>query len=463
MTWIQARIAAMLLIPGLSPARAGADDLDLYLRDQMARRHIPGLSLAVVREGKVALARGYGLASVELAVPATPSTVFELASVSKQFTATAIMLLVEDGKLGLDDRIVDRLPGLPPLWAGITVRHLLNHTSGIPDYLRPPLSLRDDHSGGDLIALVAGKPLEFPPGEGWAYSNTNYLLLGLIVERASGQAFPRFLDDRIFRPLGMAATRVTDPLAIIPGRATGYEHAGGTLRVRDFLSPTLSATGDGGVSSSALDLARWSAALDGETLLRAPALRQMWTPGKLKDGTPTHYGFGWAIGRDGDHPVIEHSGAFPGFNAHLARYPDDKLTVIVLANTSTARAERIARAIAARFIPGLPIPAEPAEDLEDPPTTARHKALLLAWLEGKLDPALFTPEARAALFPAAIEAVRKNLAPLGPLRTFAWLANDEERGLRTRRYRAELGQTAWALTITLADDGKIAGVIIRPE
>lgn len=169
MTWNRPWIAVPLLMLAPSMARAGgeAEAIDATVRDQMARRHIPGLALAVVREGKVTLARGYGLASVELSVPATPATVFELASVSKQFTATAIMLLVADGKLALDDPIVDRLPGLPPAWRAITVRHLLNHTSGLQDYLRSPgFSLRDDLAPADLVKLVAAKAPDFPPANG---------------------------------------------------------------------------------------------------------------------------------------------------------------------------------------------------------------------------------------------------------------------------------------------------------
>ncbi len=457
-------IAILTLALGWGPAGAEGDGVDALIRAAMERRHVPGLAVAVVRDGKVVLSRGYGLASVELAVPATPATVFELASVSKQFTASAVMLLVEDGKLGLGDKVVDRLPGLPAAWKEVRIRHLLEHTSGIADYLGSPgLSLRDDHDAPALIGLVAPRPLGFEPGSAWEYSNTNYLLLGLIVERASGQQLGQFLEARIFRPAGMLATRANDPFAIIPNRATGYDREGGKLRVREFISPSLSATGDGAVGSTVLDLARWVIALEAGTILKPDLVRRMWTPARLRDGKAAGYGFGWLIGQDGRHRLIEHAGAFPGFNSDLAIYPDDRLATVVLANTSTAHAERIGRAVAAQYLPDLVIKPEPALDVEDPATTAAHKAVLVAWLAGKLDPARFTPEARAALFPAAIEDVRKQLAPLGALGAFAWLDAEEGLGLRTLRYRARIGTESLILTVSIDGAARIAGIAIQPE
>jgi len=331
-------------------ASSQTDQVDSYIKEQVAKRQIPGLSLAVVRGGEVVFARGYGMANVELSVPATPDSVYELASVSKQFTATAIMLLVEDGKLGLDDPITDRLPNLPEAWGGITVRNLLNHTSGIDEYFQTSrLSLRRDYTTDELIKLVADLPLRFSPGERWAYTDTNYLILGMIVEKVGGQSLAEFLAERIFQPLGMGATRVNDTLAVIPNRATGYDRHGETLRIRDFISPTLAAIGDGEVVSSVLDLAKWDAALDSEVLLKRSVLQQMWTPAKLKDGKPTSYGLGWAIGEQSGHKFVKHSGVVPGFNAHISRFADDRLTVIVLANTTSAGAGVIAMGVASKF------------------------------------------------------------------------------------------------------------------
>ncbi len=352
---IRPAVLSLILCPAMAAAQTA--EVEDYVKEQVARRHIPGLSLAVVRGGEVVLARGYGMANVELSVPATPETVYELASVSKPFTASAVMMLVEEGKLALDDPITDHLPGLPKAWEGITVRNLLNHTSGIKDYLNTEhLSFRKDYTNDEIIKTVADLPLDFPPGRKWAYSNTNYALLGMVIEYASGKSLAEFLAARVFGPLGMGSSRVNDTLAIIPNRASGYERHGGTLRIRDFVSPSLAATGDGEVVSSVLDLARWDAALDSGKLLKRSTLRRMWTPATLKDGTETGYGLGWAVGEHGGHKVVEHSGGFPGFSAHISRYEDDKLTVIVLANIASADAGRIARGWRRSTSPRCPSP-----------------------------------------------------------------------------------------------------------
>ena len=184
-----------LALPFPGSVMAGVDEaVDAFVKGQVAKQQIPGLALAVVRDGQVVFARGYGLANVEMGVAATPDTVFELASVSKQFTASAVMLLVGDGKIKVDDPIGDHLHGLPKSWAGITIRHLLGQTSGLKDYLAVPgLSLRDDYDDAALIKLVAEDPLDFPPGTHWAYSNTNYALLGMTVARVSGRSLAVFL------------------------------------------------------------------------------------------------------------------------------------------------------------------------------------------------------------------------------------------------------------------------------
>jgi CubicO group peptidase (beta-lactamase class C family) len=438
--------------------------VNTYVQEQVAKRRIPGLSLAVVRGGEILYAKGYGMADVERAVPATPETVYELASVSKQFTATAVMMLVEEGKFKLDDSVADRLVIVPQAWRDVTVRNLLNHTSGIKDYLgTKDISFRKDYTNDELIGMVAKLPLDFAPGEKWSYSNTNYVLLGMLIEKANGQSLADFLARRIFDPLGMKSSRVNDTLAVIPNRATGYERAGGVLRIRDFVSPTLAATGDGEVVSSVLDLAKWDAALDQETLLKRPVLQQMWTPATLKDGKKTHYGFGWGVGEQNGHQVVSHSGGFPGFNANISRYPQDRLTVIVLANTSSAGADRIARGVASKYVPALAEPETAAIPDEDAVTTRKLKAVVIAMLDGQLEADLFTPEAKKDHLPEKVQEVGKSIAPLGPLKSFELIGRKPEGGLRVHSYRAVFGETALVLTFTLTGDGQIAGLTLVPE
>ena len=210
-------------------AVSSTSGIDDYIQGLMQKRHIPGVSIAVVRDGKVILAKGYGVANVELSVPATERTVYQLASVTKMFTATAIMMLVAEGKLKLDDRITERLSDLPAAWRDVTVRHLLNHTSGIKSYTSVKdfhKTSRKDYDRRELLALVTKVPLEFAPGEKWSYCNTGYFLLGMLIEKVSGKEYGEFLDERIFQPLGMTQTRVNDLRAIIPDRARATSGTG---------------------------------------------------------------------------------------------------------------------------------------------------------------------------------------------------------------------------------------------
>ena len=332
------------------------DAVDRFVAAQMESQHIPGLSLAVVRGGAVVRASGYGSASLELDVPVTPQTVFQIGSITKQFTATAIMMLAEEGRVSLEESVTHALEGLPAAWEGVTVRHLLDHTSGIKSFTGIPDVMARltflPASRDEVVALVADAPLEFAPGEQYAYNNTGYYLLGHIIERASGQPYGDFLGDRIFAPLKMEATRVNDLKDILPDRACGYEWAEDRWRNADHISMTWPFSA-GALVSTTLDLARWDAALGSETLLPKAAWEMMWAPTTLTDGTKTGYGFGWAVGDYEGHPSVGHSGGIPGFMTHAERFPADDLAVIVLANVAPADPALIARGVAGHYVPGL--------------------------------------------------------------------------------------------------------------
>ena len=223
--------AALLLAFGLATS-VQADAVDDYVQPQMRARHIPGVSLGIIRDGKIVKAQGYGAANLELNVPATTATVFEIGSNTKQFTAAAIMMLVEEGKVQLDDKITKYFPDAPKTWNRITVRHLLTHTSGIQNHVAVPgymnifktsITSETTPARDELLRMFFKLPLEFQPGETCAYDNTGYILLGIIVEKASGKTYWHFLDERIFKPLGMSSTRNTEPQSIIAHRASGYE------------------------------------------------------------------------------------------------------------------------------------------------------------------------------------------------------------------------------------------------
>jgi CubicO group peptidase (beta-lactamase class C family) len=326
---------------------AQADKIDDYVHSEIERQHIPGLSLLVARDGKTIRAQGYGFANVELQVPVKPETVFQSGSVGKQFTATAVMMLVEEGKIRLDDPVTKYLPGAPATWQQVTISELLSHTAGFTDYPKN-FDFRKDYTENQLLRMVEGIPLAFPPGTQWSYANLGYLTLGIVIHRVTGEFYGDFLQQRIFRPLGMTTTRIISEADIVPNRAAGYRLVKGELKNQEWVSPMLNTTADGALYFSILDLAKWDAALYTEELLKRSSLDQMWTVKKLKDGQPNsgHYGFGWTIENKNGHRVIGHDGSWQGFESNISRYVDDKLTVVVLANLADSNPEAIADHVA---------------------------------------------------------------------------------------------------------------------
>lgn len=316
-----------------APARAQAGDVDALVREHMAGHQVPGVAVAVVRDGKVVHAKGYGLANVEWNAPVTPETVFQSGSVGKQFTAALVMILAEEGKLGLDDPVSKHLPEAPPAWKDITVRHLLTHTSGISGAAYDKvIDLRRDYTEAELVAEIARLPLDFPPGGQWRYSNPGYVILGVLIGRVGGKFYGDLLREKVFAPLGMTTARVISEADIVGNRADGYRLADGELKNQPWVAPALNTTADGSLYLTLLDLAKWDAALYGERILSRAALAQMWSPARLSSGALTDYGFGWFLGARGGVGFMRHGGAWQGFSSDIVRYPDRKLTVIVLAN-----------------------------------------------------------------------------------------------------------------------------------
>jgi D-alanyl-D-alanine carboxypeptidase len=446
------------------PVESGAGGVDAYVQRVMAKRHIPGASVAVVKDGKVVLAKGYGLASVELGVPATADTVYQLASVTKTFTATAIMLLARDGKLSLDDKITERLPDLPEAWKGVTVRHLLSHTSGIKSYTSVKdfhKSTRKDFAPHEILGLVAKEPLEFRPGEKWDYSNTGYFLLGMLIEKTAGKPYGEFMAERVFQPLEMTRTRANDLRAIVPNRAQGYEWDGKDLRNGEYVSPSQPYAA-GMLLSSVNDLVKWDAALSGHTLLDEKSLERMWTPTRLSDGSEAGYGCGWEISKVNGHRRVSHGGGIKGFSTEFARFPDDRLTVIVLTNAEGGHAGAIARKIAGQFVPELAEKAEEPIADKDEATSKRMRRMFEGALKGEVDEALFTDEAKKRLVPR-IRGDKERLASFGALKSFQLLERKESDGGLRLRYRLVLENERLKLLVSLDKDGKIQGAGLQSE
>jgi D-alanyl-D-alanine carboxypeptidase len=335
---------ASLALVLLSTDPARADRVDRYIQSQMTEHRIPGLALKIIRDGKVAKTAAYGLANIELNVPAKPETVFEIGSITKQFTAAGILLLAQDGKLSVDNQIGNYLKDLPEAWTNVTIRHLLTHTSGIKSYTGLDGFQIWRHLTQDQFIKAIGKQsMDFSPGDSWKYCNTGFNLLGYIIENVSGKNYWDFMSQQIFQPLGMHATTNRLLSLIIPNRAAGYEQTNRVWVNRDCdLTEVFAA---GAIASTVGDLAKWSAALDQERILTAASKEQMWTPANLNSGKATKYGFGWHVDAFEGHRNIGHGGSTSGFSASIQRFPDDRLAVIILTNTDEQIATTLARKI----------------------------------------------------------------------------------------------------------------------
>ncbi len=322
-----------------------------YVKAEIHRQHIPGLALLVVKSGKIVRAEGFGLANVELQVPVKPETIFQSGSVGKQFTATAVMMLVEEGKIGLDDSLTKYFADAPASWKEVTVRDLLSHSAGFGDYPKD-FNFRKDWTEDEELNLIESVPLAYPPGTSWAYSNFGYVTLGILIHRVTGEFYGDFLQQRIFQPVGMTSTRIISEADIVPNRAAGYRLVKGELKNQEWVAPVVNTTADGSLYFSILDLAKWNDVLYTDKLLKRSSLDLMWTPVKLKNGQPNkgNYGFGWFIDERAGHRCIHHDGSWQGFETAIDRYVDDQVTVVALANLADSNPGKITQHVAEMYL-----------------------------------------------------------------------------------------------------------------
>jgi CubicO group peptidase (beta-lactamase class C family) len=446
--------------------------IDAFIAKEMAEQKIPGLALGIYSRGQILLAKGYGLANVELDVPVKPETIFQSGSVGKQFVSAAIMMLVEEGKLSLDDSITKYFPDAPATWKPILIKNLLSHTSGLSEYEsddrtgpKGPFYMRMDFTEDELVSKIEALPIEWPVGSKWDYRNTNYVLLGVIIHKITGKPYYEFLGERIFKPLGMTSTRLISDRDIIPNRSAGYEiDDHGQLKNQEWVSPTFNSTADGALYFNVPDLNKWDAALYGTQLLKQSSLDQMWTVYLLNDGKPNAagYGFGWMIGKQSGHKRIEHGGAWQGFTCRIARYPDDNLTVVVLTNLDAehARPGPIADVVAGLADPALmPPKLLPIADTQPALTSAVSK-LLDQLAAGKEFPSETTDKATPHIVPDS-KTVREKLASLWPGGTLALVKLIPPEGASdqpTSVYRLSKGNTAVLLFVDSLPDAKISSL-----
>lgn len=425
-----------------APTRAAIDSVDRYIQAELTRQRIPGMSVAVLSGDSLLLARGYGLAHLEHRVPATDSTVYQSASVGKQFTAALVLTLAREGRLGLDDPIRRWFPEAPDAWQAITVRHLLTHTSGIPDYTEGAVDYRRDYTEDELVAVAVRLPLEFAPGETWRYSNTGYALLGFLVRRATGRFYGDLLRERIFQPAGMRSARVISESDIVPNRAAGYELVQGRIRNQEWIAPSINTTADGSLYLSLRDLIAWTVALNRRSVLDSAALAQSWAPVRLKGGGGTYgYGFGWSIDHQRGRARIGHTGAWQGFKASIQRYPGSGLTVIALANLDAALPAPVSFAVAGILEPALLPPhlMPPGGDGPREPIQSLLAAVVADSAGARLTPGLrgFISEDTRREWRAELQAVRR----------WERLGCDDLRGRRLERLGGRIARVCYARAV----------------
>jgi CubicO group peptidase (beta-lactamase class C family) len=443
-----------------------ADPLDVYVQRAMADLHIPGAVVGIAHDGRPPAIRAFGLSNAELHSAMTEASVFRVGSVTKQFTAAMVLLLAQRGALALDDEVKTFLPDIPNVPAGVTVRHLLSHTSGIVDFTTIPNSVsfaRLDRLPRDVVKPALELPLEFRPGERFSYSNTNYVLAAMIVERVGGaRRFGAILQDNLFGPLGMSATRTDDQQAVIPGRANGYNWVDGTLLNAAYISPTNS-FGSGNVISTVPDLLKWVAALHDRRVVNAAMLAQMLTPAVLSGGQPIHYGLGTELGERDGHSFVGHGGEVAGFNSQVVRYSGDRLTVVVLTNQGDAPTDEIAHHVAAIELGWPVVSLAPIPD-SDPIFTTRFRQLLATMATGVADPQEFTEDAQREVLATIRRAGPEILGRRGPMTALVLVQRRATGDRRTLVYRESFAQGPSILwTIQLDAQSRIASLEPRLE
>jgi D-alanyl-D-alanine carboxypeptidase len=330
---------------------AEASEIESYVTAQMQRQRVPGLSMAIVRSKNVIYSKAFGAANLELNAPATTSSVFKIGSTSKPFIAIAIMMLVEEGKLSLDDDITKYFNKTPSSWSGINLRHLLSHTSGFPREL-PGWTSYGDFSEEDFVAMIEKTEPTTKPGERYSYSNAGYFTLAAILTKVSGKPWPDFLKSRIIDPIGMKSTRTTTWRELVPNRASGYLWRDDQWVNEGYI---LTVRPSGALMSTAEDLARWDIALRGGKVLKPQTLNAMFAPTRLASGALSAYGLGWELSEFRGRRLIAANGDILGFQAAFIHDIDDDVTIIVLINCACGNDDTIAKGALVKLLPELAV------------------------------------------------------------------------------------------------------------
>lgn len=439
---------------GLDPSTT--TKIDSIASQVLRTTGVPSASVAVVTHGQLAYAKAYGSAKLEPAVPATPDMRYAIGSISKQFTASALLLLQQDGKLSLDDPVSKFVPGLTR-GSEVTIRELLSHTSGYQDFWPQdyvmPMMLKPA-TPQSIVDRWGKQPLDFDPGTRWQYSNTNYTIAGMVVEKASGMPFFQFVRRRILAPIGLLSASDFDasPSAANP---TGYlRYALGPLRAApDAGSGWMFAAGE--LAMTASDLAKWDASIIRRSLLSPSSYSELETEVRLKNGSGTAYGLGIGVAMQGGRLVLEHNGEVSGFTAENMVYPDDSVAIVVLTNQDAAPASGgIARQISSLLFA--------TDDAVTQINTGQARRIFESLQQGQIDRSLFTSNANAYFSDQALQDFAASLGPLGPPMGFVQISQQKRGGMTLRVYRVSFrGRNLRVWTYELPD-GKLEQLQVAP-
>ena len=451
------RLMVLCLILGLGTSFVRADEIDDLVKQQMEADHIPGLSIAVVHKGKIVKIQGYGVSDLEKKTPVTPQTMFKIASVSKQFIASAIVLLAADGKLNLNDSITRYFPDAPETWKPITLKHLLSHTSGLvresPAY--HPIFAKTDL---EIVKATYPVPMKFQPGERWEYCNVGYFALADIIRQVSGKPWPEFCQERIFAKAGMPDTFATNAVPEKYGTLISYNWDENTSKkATEFVTLRPS----GAFASTVVNLANWELSLQQGKVLSKKLQEMMHQPTVLTDGFPYPYGFGWETDTVNAVARVRHGGSLGGFRTEFMRFPSEKLAVIVLTNQDSANPLKIARLVATTVAPVLKYKS--IKDT-DPAFSATVKKLLESWAEGTVDSSIFTPGCWKVFEPRFKNPnAIKGFKSLGPITGFSLVESRQTGDFQLTRHRIIFASQTQLLQIVRTKAGLIADMRLEDE
>jgi CubicO group peptidase (beta-lactamase class C family) len=433
--------------------------IEAAIAQVVARPETAGLSVAVARGDRIIFERGAGFADIDSKRPADAATEFRIGSVTKQFTAAAIMKLVEQGKLALDDPLAKYVSDFDTGGRTVTIRQMLNHASGIPNYTNPDfikIAGKPDLTREDVLKLVSGKPFDFEPGTGWRYSNTNYFLLGLIVEKLSGQSYAAFLQREFFDPLGLKRTRYDDGTPVSDS-AQGYAYnpADGRLRKADPLN-MVGPFAAGALASTAGDLLRWQIALTNGRAVNAASFQQMMGSTVKTGQGDAGYGFGLVVDRVGGLRRVWHNGGINGFNSVLTWWPDLGLRTAVISNSEGLPSDQVEQLIVAALTSDAPLPA--ARTTAQPGTEAAVRKLIAGIAAGSPDYSAMTP-ALAELTRQQLPAMQKGFEQIGALQSVTFKGVDLN---GVDQYLVQFANGALLVSLSLDPQGKVAGSRFMP-